>query len=270
MVDAARVLTHRSVSQFNQYERCPHAYYLSRVKKVWQRPAAWLPQGTAFHTAAEKSILENPEAPSLDLALGLFQQSYDADVTALCDETPNTNYWSASGPYRGGVDIERRFDIGTEQIEKWHGWVTSHPEERFWTWQGKPAVEVPFDTDLGGVRIKGFIDAVLQVSETELKVRDWKTGNDPGDDFQLGVYKVVIEELSGLSVPTGDYFMAGKQGKPARPTKPYDLSEWTREAVTEQFRRLDDDIRAERFDPMPTPNKCRFCDVSASCEFSLG
>ena len=44
---------HRSVSQLQQYTKCPMAYKLSRIDKVWQRPAAWLIQGSAVHEAIE-------------------------------------------------------------------------------------------------------------------------------------------------------------------------------------------------------------------------
>ena len=47
----------RSVSQAQLYlddlGGCAYRYYLSRVIRVWDRPAAWLPQGTAVHGAAE-------------------------------------------------------------------------------------------------------------------------------------------------------------------------------------------------------------------------
>ena len=99
----------------------------------------------------------------------------------------------------------------------------------------------------------------------ELRVRDYKTGNTPGDDFQLGVYSVAVEELWGVKPPYGDYFMAGKKGSPPKLTAPYDLSRWTRAAVTERFHEVEARIQAGDFEPDPEPSKCGFCDVNLSC-----
>ena len=46
-------LPKRSVSQLNLYTRCPQAFKLSRIDKVWKKPAAWRAQGTSFHAVAE-------------------------------------------------------------------------------------------------------------------------------------------------------------------------------------------------------------------------
>ncbi|QHB36975.1 Cas4 exonuclease [Mycobacterium phage Roary] len=245
------------------------AYKLSRIDKVWQRPAAWLPQGTAFHTTVE--LAAKDLEMSLEKAQEIFSAEYDKDIGALTSETPNVQFWSRSGPYAGRADIERRYALGLEQVERWFDWHNEHPEEEFWKApDGTPGIELGFDIDLDGVPVRGFIDAI-KVIDGELVVEDYKTGNTPGDDFQLGVYSVAVEMMYGVDRPqTGRYWMAGKKGGKGKPTKPYDLSEWTREAVTEKFHELDQNIRAEKFEADPEPSKCQFCDVSASCSFAMG
>jgi putative RecB family exonuclease len=75
-----------------------------------------------------------------------------------------------------------------------------------------------------------------------------------------------LAELYGIEQPqTADYFMA----RTGKPTYPYNIGEWTRERVVDAFRELDENIRAERFEPKPEPSKCRFCSVQLACEFSL-
>ena len=259
---------HRSVSQYNSYYRCPYSYYLGRIAKKWQRPAAWLPQGSAVHEAVEKWEKSGRQM-SVEEAQRAFAESYERHVDRYCNDgdnaTPNFEYWSRSGPYGGEADLERRFLIGMEQVEKYIRWATSHPEEVVWINEdGTPGIELEFDIDLYGVRVRGFIDQVLPNDcGSEVIVRDLKTGNKPGDDFQLGVYKVALEEQYGVFAPTGDYWMA----RTGKPTYPYDLSDWTRERVSAAFAELEENIRAERFEPDPEPSKCRFCDVAASCEF---
>ncbi|ATW60936.1 Cas4 exonuclease [Mycobacterium phage Archetta] len=265
---------HRSVSQYNQYQLCPYSYYLARIARVWSRPAAWLPQGTAFHEVVDQ-VAKSKGSMSLEDAQALFSSEYDKDIGEMCRDTPNVTFWSRSGPYGGKVDIERRYNVGLEQIEKFFAWHEKHQEERFWTTPtGDVGTEIAFDIDLDGVPVKGFIDAVLDVVEDDdpeefssvLRVRDYKTGKAPSDDFQLGVYRVALLLMFGIDVQEGDFWL-GKSGKA---TFPYDLSDWTVERVTEMFHELEANIQAENFEPAPEPSKCRFCDVSASCQFSMG
>lgn len=297
----------RSVSQYNQYKRCPYAYKLSRIDKVWQRPAAWLPQGSAVHEAAE-AWERSGRTMTLEEAQAAYTASFDREVGKYTAITPNIEWWTRSGPYTAARDIPRRYEIGLEQTAKYLSWYTKHPEQEIWIapahtdpkcaivdqsqalvvdgerqWvhavdcecaEPTPAIELEFRVDLDGVPVRGFIDAVIrEVTSSdpeefreEITVRDNKTGNNPGDDFQLAVYKVMLETQYGVVIEQGDYWM-GRSGKP---TIPYDLTDWTRERVTEAFHELEANIQAERFEPDPEPSKCKFCDVSLSCKFAMG
>lgn len=258
---------HRSVSQINQFSRCGYSYKLSRIDHAWERPAAWLGQGSAVHEAAEAWEKSN-RTMSLEEAQDVFRESYERHINEACEITPNTEYWYASGPYRGEVDIERRYKIGLEQVEKFVNWHMAHPDQVIWiTPDGTPAIELAFDFDLDGVLVRGYIDAV-RVVDGEIRVVDYKTGNKPGDDFQLGVYGVALAEMYGIDPPKlGEYYMAGKSGQPGKPTYPFDLTEWTRERVSERFAQLEADLKAEKFEPDPEPSKCAFCSVSLACSF---
>lgn len=290
MTDIKAPMPLRSVSQYNQYTRCPQAYKLARIDKVWARPAAWLPQGTAFHAVAEvyEKRLQAGEEMTLDEALDLFAEEYSKDIGRAAAETPNFDWWFWSGPYNGERDIERRWEVGREQVEKFIAW-RSDRGQKIWVTPdkvdrrclttdnhehhvdgckcepGKPAIELSFNIELDGIRVRGFIDAVVEVNG-ELRVRDYKTGNAPGDDFQLGVYALAIAETFGIEAPTtGDYYMAGKKGINPSVTQPYDLSEWTLERVTAEFHAVEAKIQAGEFEPLPETSKCQFCAVNYSC-----
>ncbi|QGJ90215.1 Cas4 exonuclease [Mycobacterium phage SheaKeira] len=298
MTLAGQKIPLRSVSQLNQYTRCPMSYKLARIDKVWARPAAWLPQGTAFHTVAEiveKARAEGREVP-LEKAQEIFKEEYAKDINALSAITPNFDWWFHSGPYNAWRDIERRFHIGLEQVEKFYAWRDMVGQE-IWTTPAivdsrcgadeaqapgsdthvedcdckpaKPAIELQFnlviETPAGPIRLRGFIDAVVVLPDGSIRVRDYKTGNKPGDDFQLGVYALVVKLLYGVEAATGDYFLAGKKGKKPVLTHPFDLSEWTLEAVAAKFAEVEEGIRSGTFEALPEPDKCNFCDVSYSC-----
>lgn len=304
MTLAGQKLPLRSVSQINQFTRCPMSYKLARIDKVWARPAAWLPQGTAFHTVAQ--IIEEARAEgrevSLEKAQEIFREEYAKDIGEMCAETPNFDWWFHSGPYNGERDIERRFGIGLEQVEKFMAWRTLSGQEIWRTpyltdtrcseidqsqalivdgevmkvhaqncecKPGKPAIELQLNMILGEasetpIRVRGYIDAVVVVNG-EPRVRDYKTGNKPGDDFQLGVYALAIKKMFGVEVRSGDYFMAGKKGKKPVLTVPYDLTEWTEERITEMFQEVEALIQAGNFEALPETDKCAFCDVSYNC-----
>ena len=262
----------RSVSQVNAYTNCPQAYKLDRIDKVWSRPAAWLSQGLAFHTVAEEyeRRMQAGAPMSLEEAQELFAAEYAKEIGILTSITPNFEWWFWSGPYSGERDVSRRYEIGMEQVEKFIVWRTTKGQEIWITPDGKPAIELEFSFELDGIIVRGFIDAVVVV-DGELRVRDYKTGNSPGDDFQLAVYALAVSELyPEYRVFKGDYFMAGKRGKAAGPTAVYDLTDWTREDISAVFQNVEAGIQAGNFEPDPEPSKCKFCSVNLSCSAFTG
>lgn len=259
------MVEYRSVSQLKEYQKCPHAYYLHRVERVWERPAAWLPQGLGVHEAAEE-FEKSGRTMSTEDAQEVYRESYAKHTGRLCEDTPNFDYWFASGPYKGEQDIERRFGLGLEQVARYVDYYTEdHPEEVIWiTPSGEPAIELGFNIDLDGVAVRGFIDQVIDHPAHGAHVRDIKSGNQPGDDFQLAVYAIAMNDMHGADIYTGDYWM-GRKGKPTKEI--YKLDYWTREKVSEEFHNVDEGIRAGDFPASPEDSKCRFCPVSASCVF---
>lgn len=259
----------RSVSQRNEYRKCPHAYYLHRKRKAWEKPAAWLAQGTGVHKAAEEWELSG-RSMTPDEAEKVFKTAYAEVINAALLDTPNGDFWYASGPYQGFRDIERRYGIGLQQV----GRVLDYLESQV-SWShanktsGKPAVELEMDIAYGDVPVRGYIDRVDLVDCDVLKVVDIKTGNNPGDDFQLAVYADYIEQTYHEQVSHGEYLMAGKNGVKKAKAIPFDLKTWDHDSIGEEFEWIDAGIREERFDPQPEESKCRFCSVASACEFSL-
>lgn len=257
---------YRSVSQVTQYEKCPHAYYLARMEKAWQRPAAWLPHGTAFHYAIEQYELSE-RTLSLEKVKEIFLDKYIAEVNEYCKTTPNLGYWAKSGRYGGAEDIQRRMVIGQEMVEKYFKYVAEHPEEQIWiTPEGKPAIEYEFFSDFDGVTMKGYIDRIiLHLILKDLEVDDLKTGQNPGDLFQLKVYSIAVKNDFGIEILRGRYWM----GKTGKPTKTYDLTEMSENEVFDRIHAADEGIKAEQFDPKPSKENCRRCDVRTACPFAI-
>lgn len=277
------MLKNLSVSQAQTYgfeaggfdKGCPYRWHLERQLKAWQKPAAWFQQGTAVHEAMELWELSG-RAMTLEEVQDAFRTAYVREVNVTLEDAPNMQVWHRSGPYDGEADIERRYGIGLEQVGKLLDYyVGKGLGDVVWvTPDGVPAIELRFDLELEGlpVPVIGFIDKVRDLGKTDvlqlLGPDDLKSGNEPGGPFQLGTYKVGIEEAyEGTQVTEGRYLMAGKKGKKSYATNPYDLTGWTKPVVTEIYQEVYDGIINERFDPMPEESKCRFCGVQDSCKY---
>lgn len=256
--------SYRSVSQYKTYQACPYQYYLQRVERVWQRPAAWLSQGSADHAAFE-AYERSGRTMSLEEMQDVYAESYMEETNKYAEETPRLDYWFASGPYKGQADIERRYQLGLDQCKRYQDWYEKHPKEVIWIApDGTPGIELGFDIDLDGVQVKGYIDAVITTENYgNAIVRDNKTGNTPGDDFQLTTYAVALNKTYGTNIVEGDYWM----GRTGKPTIAYDLSAWTEERLTDAFGEMNEGVLSESFDPDPDPKKCNFCSVNASCVY---
>src|SRR5690554_7854983 len=134
---------------------------------------------------------------NLDTMQDVFQESYANHTNRMAEQTPNFDYWFASGPYKGAADVERRFNLGMDQVVKYKEYYEQKaPREVIWiTPDGEPAIELRFDLDLAGTKVVGYIDQVIEHRDHGIIVRDSKTGNKPGDDFQLAVYAVAVTAM---------------------------------------------------------------------------
>lgn len=257
------MVKHRSVSQHNQFERCSWAYKLARIDKVWQRPASWLSQGLGVHVAMEEWE-KSGRTLAREKLVELYREEFVRSVDEQAEETPNFDYWFGSGPYSGPVDIERRFKIGEEQLLSLVDWCEAHPDQKIWsTPDGEKAIELAFEVELGGVKVVGFIDQIVETSDGDLIVRDIKTGAKPGDIFQLATYSEAVRIMHGVTPRFGDYLM----GKTGKPTKTIEITDEDRAEVHEKFAALEAKIQAEEFEPNPSRQTCQMCSVKTSCEF---
>ncbi|MFD0384471.1 RecB family exonuclease [Streptomyces stramineus] len=249
----------RSVSQTQQYEQCGWRYYLQRVERVMPRPAAWGIHGTAFHSSAE-AVERSGRAMTASEAVSHFSDLYSALVNASLDQEPNTDRWlSANGS--GGEDIERRYRLGQEQTARYVEWAAEHQPTIWTTPVSTPAIELEFMVELGGVRVRGFIDQLTVEPDGSLRVRDLKTGTMKSA-FQLETYKVAVEQSYDVPVNRGDWYM-GKTGNLSRTVK---LDQVTEEAIGKRFAVMDAGVKRGDF-PAAPGFSCRFCDVSHACSY---
>jgi putative RecB family exonuclease len=261
----------RSVSQVAVYLEslggCNYRYFLARVVQAWDRPAAWLPMGLAVHEAAEAWEKSGRTMPEHEV-MAKYHLSYRMHTERLLKLTPNAKVWFASGRYEGPEDITRREDIGAQQVGRYLDYYRNQrPGQVIWmTPSGEPAIELGFSVMFGSVHVRGFIDQIIQEFEHDnLTLRDIKTGQSPGNSFQLGTYRYAVLQKYDVDILSGDYWM-GVKGKP---TKPYSLDAMSLDQVTDLYETMDAGVKAESFDPSPSPEKCRRCGVATACQYAM-
>ncbi|MER6102387.1 PD-(D/E)XK nuclease family protein [Streptomyces sp. NPDC001832] len=258
----------RSVSQVEQYEKCSWRWYLQRVERVVPRPAAWSFHGTAFHSAAE-AFERSSRRMGAEEVVEVFRDEYTAMVNKALDKEANTDLWLAAGRYTGGEDIERRYVLGLDQTAAYVEWSQTN-QPAIWTEpnEGAPALELSFMVELGGIKVRGFIDQTLEEDQdpeeddATVKVRDLKTGTMKSK-FQLQTYAVALRQQWGVSVKEADWYLA-KTGRLSRPVKVEDVSE---DEIGQRFADMDASVKAGNFPANPGFG-CRFCDVSHACFLS--
>ncbi|MFC9591508.1 RecB family exonuclease [Streptomyces sp. NPDC056944] len=252
----------RSVSQTEQYlDKCAWQYYLQRVERVQPRPAAWSHHGTAFHSAAEAWERSSRRLPAEEV-VEIFHDEYTSRVNESLAQEPNTDNWMSAGRYTGGEDIERRYNLGMEQTAAYVEWSKTH-QPAIWTEPatGEPALELSFMVELGGVKVRGFIDQALEEVDGKIRVRDLKTGTMKSK-FQLQTYAVAMRQQWGVEVELADWYLA-KDGRLSRPVKVGVVSE---AEIGQKFADMDAGVKRGDFPANPGFG-CNFCDVSHGCIF---
>src|SRR5690606_39770377 len=81
-------------------------------------------------------------------------------------------------------------------------------------------------------------------------------------------FHVTGVQTCALPIFRGGYLMAGKKNVKNSRYIEADISHFNKEMLTKEYHWLDENIKAERFDPDPEPSKCMFCSVRTACEFS--
>ena len=158
---------HLSVSHLVALRRDPSAFARALRRPMPSRPAPHARRGTAFHAWLE--------------------QRFGGGRLLDVDELPGAADEDAA-PDEALAVLRERF-LASE-------WADRIPIE----------VEVPFATTIGGVVVRGRMDAVFRDADGRYDVVDWKTGRRPtgveagAAAVQLAVYRLAWAELAGVPV----------------------------------------------------------------------
>ncbi len=176
---AVALPSHLSVSQLVVLRRDPQALARSLRRPLPSRPAPYARRGTAFHAWLEQRY---GSARLLDVD----ELPGAADDDAAADEEL--------------AELQAAFLAGD--------WADRTPVE----------VEVPFASSIGGVVLRGRMDAVFTEPGGRYDVIDWKTGRRPDGELaaaavvQLAAYRIAWAALAGVPltrVRAGFHYVRG-------------------------------------------------------------
>lgn len=251
--------TPRSVSQLKSYTRCGEAYRLEKVEEIPSKPGAWTVLGTGFHRAYQRWELAARSGQHL---WELFPEEYDAAVEEAAAVVPLDEWFVRPRVLAVKTDIDYYREAGVKQAQFYEDhcrlsdWKLWNPED------GELMLEYAFDITLGGTRIRGEIDSVLEWPDGTLTIRDLKTGKLKKDSRQLGIYRTAIQKILGVDIQWGEYFYT-KMGL-ARSGGWIDLTRYTEDYVGDVLGQLDQAINEGIFLPNPG-DQCEMCGVRQHC-----
>lgn len=253
----------RSFSQMQTYAACSEKYRLQRVEKVPEDATAWAPQGSAFHVGMEEWELSERTMPE-DEVVALALADYDRRIAEQWEQQPEPSGWLTGGRTKVDTDIDRRRERVENHTREYIAYSVAN-EDKFRPAtlpDGRPAVEFPFEIELGGVIVRGAIDLILEWPETgALTIRDLKTGNKlPNDGLQLAFYALAWKKYFGDGIEYGDFFMC----KNTAPTQPYFLPDYSEERLSAWMEMMHRSERSGIYLPAGGDH-CRVCTVSKYC-----
>jgi DNA helicase-2/ATP-dependent DNA helicase PcrA len=241
---------HFSASALKKYEDCPLCYKFVYVLQVPTLPQTYFSMGTAVHTVIER-------LSKYQLEGGIPTKEHAIDLLNSC--------WSSEAYASRTHELEDRVKAEA-MLDTYLSWQAANRNTIV-------AAEKKFQFPLNGRKVKGYIDRIEQTPAGEYIVVDFKTGSKPSSltknsvlsDIQLNLYCLAVKEMFGkLPQRASFYYIKDDKMVDYFPTKE------SVETFAETAKSIIAAVCAERFDPTPAYQTCRFCDYADLCEKKEG
>jgi putative RecB family exonuclease len=213
-----------SPSSIGTFQQCPLKYKFSRIDGLKEPATEHTLLGNYVHSILEELYKSSAVERTLSFARFLARNIW-ADYV---EEVTNI--------YRGDTEKIRLF--------KWRSWYCV---ENLMTMESPESIEfdgieTELNHEVGGVKIKGFIDR-WSISDEKIIIGDYKTGKVPAikyrdDKFdQLLIYGVILADMQGIEIGSLELLYIKDQVKLTKtPTKEdmqriKDMLKTTRDAI---------------------------------------
>ena len=251
-----------SYSKMGMYKECPQKYKFRYVHMIPELPKYYFAFGSAMHSVME--FIYDPSRqffPTLAEALAYFDQQWN-----------QTTY-----EQKGYASMDKElagYAEGRRQIEAYYAKHAS-------TFERPLSVEMRSTLDIDGLSLISILDRMDYLGNGLIKILDYKTGKTvQREPDQLYLYQKVAENSPAILArvqqqdPDVKQVRVGQLSFYHLPT----LTEMTferapdKEIVAFWRKVLDvaDQIRAGKFSPTPSEDKCRWCDYRNICPVFTG
>jgi DNA helicase-2/ATP-dependent DNA helicase PcrA len=177
---------------------------LARQARERERTPLGLPPHISASTLVE--LREDPEAVLQQLRRPLPRRPGSAArkgtaFHAWIEEFYGSGGMLDLGEYPGGADAHVDETLGLQDM-------AAVFERSEWALREPAAIEAPIETKIGGIVVRGRIDAVFRDADGGWDLIDWKTGRPPAPDrraakaVQLAVYRLAWSRLKDVPLDT--------------------------------------------------------------------
>lgn len=260
-------IEHLSHSTVSDLKECGEKVRLAKIEKV-PRTSSWsLIGGSMVHTVTE-NLDRRDFGIEGDGPYEFTEDTFLAYIEAEEDKYQSDRAeWRASGraskEWPDKEDYKWWLNHGPKMVAAWRRFLQG-PLYQIALFDGEPAIEIGFEEEIGGAKVVGYIDRVLEHIPTgELVVVDLKSGSrDPMSSDQLGLYRVGLhKKFGGRFTPQwGTYFMVRKGAT----TIITDLTKYSDGRLDYEYERAWTAVQAGIFLPKIGP-LCGSCGVRDYC-----
>jgi len=242
---------HLSPSSINSFLSCPLKFKYAKIDGMKEPPTEATLMGNFVHEVLETLYAIDAE-----------------DRTAISAKSIARDLWDEK--YR--EQFNRHVHRSKHNEARWKSWFCI---ENLWGVEDPQqieldAIEYELNGDLGGVRLKGFIDRFIAEPGTDkIVIGDYKTGKVPSpkweDDkfFQLFIYAALIKELGVAEASSVELIYLKAPKVLRRKVTDKVLAEVT-ETVVDVKNQIDKRCEEEYFEPKKSA-LCNWCSFKSIC-----
>lgn len=248
-----------SYSKLNLYTECPQKYKFRYIDKIPEKPKSYFAFGKSIHGALEFLYnVKAPPFPSLQEVLAEFKKD-----------------WDSSSPESKGYDShEKAASDFQEGLKILKAYYAKHGA----TLQVPVSVEYKATVTIDELPVIIIVDRIDDLGGGKVAIVDYKTGKTVRKEpDQLYMYQKVLESpnaniKSVIEAKTNAdvrevvveklifYQLAQMQEHSFERASASEISKFWKRVLL-----VADDIRAQKFEPLPEEGKCRWCDYKNLC-----
>ncbi|MFC2053170.1 PD-(D/E)XK nuclease family protein [Chloroflexota bacterium] len=270
-----------SASRLETYGNCPHQFFAANVLNLEAKEFPELgfdasQLGTMLHAILEE-VYQYAEDPNdlesvLDALPGIASEKF-ASAPEEYGFRPNVLWEEQQEAF-----IARLEKTVIELVKKSAGWTPIGYELAYGFWDKKaPALEI--DTQIGRIKLHGFIDRVDRNTDGNLRIIDYKTGSShlskgdliDGRRLQLPLYTLATSQSLNLGKPIDGFYWGINSAKGYLFLNKFKHDSGTGpeaaiDIACKHVERIVKEIRSARFPPVPPSGGCpKWCPASAWC-----